>query len=163
VLGRVAGKLGLGAVLGLGRRSEKARQVGPGIAGSLDPLAADGKDPVLDVPAAEALVEEPARIVAQHPDDRRAAGLVDQPLEQREQEPAADPLVLPVGSDVERVYLAGEFPVAAATAAAEAENVAVIVDRHQDVARFSLDDGRPSDLAPPRRQATRKGVARMPA
>src|SRR5260370_27467415 len=65
--------LRLGAAGGLGLGAEKTRQIAPAIAGRLDPLAADREHLALDLLAAEALVEEPAGVVAQYPDDRRAA------------------------------------------------------------------------------------------
>src|SRR4051794_19194973 len=105
---------GLRRAVGVCFRGEKARQGAPGITGGLDLFAADREQLALHLAAVEALVEEAAGIVAQYPDDRRAAALVDQPLEQRQQQTAADPLVLPVRRDIEGEDLAGEFRLAAA-------------------------------------------------
>src|SRR5207237_389928 len=91
---------------------EKTRQVPPSIARGFDLFAADRKHLALHLAPAEALVKKAPRIVAQHPDDRRAAALIYEPLEQCEQEPPADPLILPVGGDIEGKDLAGEFRLA---------------------------------------------------
>src|SRR5205823_11040173 len=85
--------LGLRRAVGIRLLGEKARQVAPGIAGGLDLFAADREQFALNLAAAESLIKKAARIVAQYPDDRRAAPLVHEPLEQREQQPSADPLV----------------------------------------------------------------------
>jgi hypothetical protein len=91
------------------------------------------------------------------PDDRRAAALVDQPREQRQQQAAADALVLPIRRDIEGEHLAGEFGLAAApAAAAEAEDAALLADCDPHIARLAFDDRCPADLAPLRRQADQK-------
>src|ERR1043166_8632769 len=76
--------LPFGRAVGAGFGGEKSRQVGPGIAGGFDLFAADREHLALHLAPAEALVKKPPWIVAQHPDDRRAAALVNQPLEQGE-------------------------------------------------------------------------------
>src|SRR5262249_20147803 len=148
---------------------EKARQIAPGIAGRLDLLAADREQLALHLATAETLVEEPTGIVAQYPNDRRAAALIDKSLEQREEQPAPDPLVLPVGRDVKGKDLAGEFRLtAAAAAAAETEDVGVPVDGDAHIARLAVDNRGPAELAPLRRQADEKrrrqnaGIGRAP-
>src|SRR5258708_11070184 len=106
--------LGLRWAVGVGLRGQKARQVAPGITGGLDLFAADREQLALNLAAAEALVEEAAGIVAQYPDDRRAAAMVDQPLEQRQQQAAADTLILPVRRDIKGEDFASKFRLAAA-------------------------------------------------
>src|SRR5436305_5599084 len=152
---------------GLGR--EKTRQVAPNIPRGFDLFAADRKHLALHLAPAEALVKKAPGIVAQHPDDHRAAALIDEPLEQCEQQPPTDPLILPVGGDIKGKDLAGKFRLAtAAAAAAETEDMSVLVDRDAHIVRFALDDGRPAKLAPLRRQPDEKrrrqdaGVGRTP-
>src|SRR5207302_3252580 len=130
----------------------------------------DGEHLVLHLAAADAAIKEAAGVVAQHPDDRRSATLRHQPLEQRKQQAAADPLVLPVGRDIEREYFAGELRRAAATAAAaKTEDLAVIIDGDPHVARLALDHCRPAKLAPLRRQPDQEwrrqnaGIGRSPS
>src|ERR1051325_3981658 len=90
--------------------------------------------------------------------------------EKGEEEPAADALVLPVGRDIEGKDLAGEFRLAAAAAAAaETEDMLVLIDRDAHIVRFALDDGGPAELAPLRRQPDQKrrrqnaGIGRAPS
>src|SRR2546422_429365 len=99
--------LRLGLAVGLGRGFQETRQIAPGVAGGLDPLAADGEEFVLALAAAEAPVKEAPGVVAQPPNDRRAAALRAQPLEQSEQQSPADPLVLPIRRDIERLVAQG--------------------------------------------------------
>src|SRR5205814_1371829 len=57
---------------------------------------------------------------------------------------------------------------AAAAAAAETEDMSVLIDRDAHIVRFALNDGRPAKLAPLRRQPDEKrrrqdaGVGRTP-
>ena len=119
VLGRRAGSSGQAGVelvrdSGSGSRSSletaarKPRQIAPAIGGRLDRRAADRERLSAHLAGAEPLVKETRRVVAQHPKDRRTAPRRDEAAEQRDQQPAPDPLVLPVRGDVEREHLAGE-------------------------------------------------------
>src|SRR5437773_5497412 len=92
--------LRFGGALGAGLGREKTRQVAPSIARGFNLFAADSKHLALHLAPAEALVKKAPGIVAQHPNDRRAAALIDEPREQCEQEPPTDPLILPAGADI---------------------------------------------------------------
>src|SRR6516162_2810544 len=83
------------AVLG-GDGGEKSREVAPAIGDGFDRGAADRERLVAHLLLAEALIKEARRVVAQYPDDRRAAPGRDEPPEQRDQQLPPDALVLPV-------------------------------------------------------------------
>ncbi len=135
------------------------------IPGSLDPLAAHGKDLMLHLAAAEAPIEEPSGIVAQHPDDRRAAFLIRR------------------AARTGRAGACGRSPGSASRAGrggvsprrrgrdrggdrrpTETENVAVVVDGNRTSQRFALTMtvAHHSSRRCPARDST-KSVARMPA
>src|SRR6202023_2818255 len=58
--------------------------------------------------ASEPLIEEPRRIFAQHPKDRRPAPCSDEPAKQGDQQPSPDPPVLPIRGDTKGGHFAGE-------------------------------------------------------
>src|SRR5262249_6360831 len=124
-------ELGFGLAVDLRGRFEKARQGAPNVTRGFDSLGAAGKGLALHLFAAEPLGEEAAGIVAEPPNDGRAATLVDQSREQRQEQAPADTLVLPVRSDIEREDLAAEPRLAAAAAAtAEADDASLRIDRN---------------------------------
>src|SRR5580700_6280889 len=102
--------------------------------------AAERQHAVADLVPADPLVEKSRGVVAQYPDDRRIAADRREAREQRQQQAAANPLVLPVRRDVEREHFAGEPRLAAARAAtAETDHLAVGGNRDAHVARFAAD------------------------
>src|SRR6516225_4483430 len=166
--------LGRGSWLGFailaGYGGEKARQIAPAIGDSFDRRAANRERLAADLLPAEALIKEARRVVAQHPDDRRAAADRDQTSEQCDQQAPSDTLVLPIRGDVEREHLAGEEAITAVrTAAAEAENGAPRIDSDPHVAGLAQDHAPPTELAPPLRQphqiggGQHAGIGRAPS
>src|SRR6516225_2023130 len=166
--------LGRGSWLGFavlaGYGGEKARQIAPAIGDSFDRRAANRERLAADLLPAEALIKEPGRVVAQHPDDCRTAADRDQTPEQCDHQAPSDTLVLPIRSDVEREHLAREEAIAAVrTAAAEAENGTPRIDRDAHVAGLAQDHAPPTELAPPRRQpdqiggGQQAGIGRAPS
>ena len=126
--GRTArlGQSRLGFAIFAGDFGEKTREIWPAIGDRLDRRAADCDWLSAHLVGAEPLIEEPRRIFAQHPKDRRPPPCSDEPAEQRDQQPAPNPLVLPIRGDVKREHFAGERAFAAVrAAAAETEDCAV--------------------------------------
>ena len=124
----------------------------------LDIDAGHGVDALAHPLAAQALVEEARGIVGQHPQHGGVAAVGAQLAEQRVEQAAAEPAVLEVGLNVERIDLADADLAAAQAfrriahraAAAEAHDAHVAVVRHEHAPRLA---GVLQELRPPGRLA----------
>src|SRR5262249_20929847 len=124
---------------------EHRREVAPHVSCRLDRLTCH-HDPAMECTlAAHALIKEPRRVVAQHPDDRRSETGADEAAEERQQQLAPDPLPLMIGRHVEGEDFAGDIDVAIAlrTTAAEPDDGAAFDLRHHHVLRSMPDEARP--------------------
>jgi hypothetical protein len=129
---RVAGHA-VAALLGL---PQHLAEIAPAIGHGFDRLAADRDLAMHDHLAAEPLIEEAAGISAHHPDQRRRVAGIHQPLEQRQQQLAAESCALAIRADIEGVDFASEADGAVALRAAIAEtNDIAVALRHDDVFR----------------------------
>src|SRR6266851_1511901 len=82
---------------------QRRREVAPGEGHLLDVGAGHGVDAMADRLAAQPLVEEAGRIRRQHPQHGGVAAVGAELAEQGVEQPPAQPLVLEIGLDIERV------------------------------------------------------------